>query len=37
MNPGNFIDAHIVDMDIFVRTPVWFVQIVDNFGNNYEC
>jgi len=23
-------------MDVFVRTPVWFVQILDNFGNNYE-
>jgi hypothetical protein len=26
-----------LDMDVFVRTPVWFVQISDNFGNNHEC
>ena len=24
-------------IDVFVRTPAWFVQIVDNFGNNHEC
>ena len=20
-----------------MRTPVWFVQILENYGNNYEC
>lgn len=23
-------------MDIFIRTPVWFVQIAKNYGQNYE-
>ncbi|KAH8798516.1 flavin-binding monooxygenase [Xylogone sp. PMI_703] len=27
---------HVNHMEVFVRTPVWFIQIIDNFGNNYE-
>ena len=23
-------------LDVFVRTPVWFVQIAENYGNNHE-
>ncbi|OPB44503.1 hypothetical protein A0O28_0028220 [Trichoderma guizhouense] len=27
---------YVKQMTVFVRTPVWFVQIMDNFGNNHE-
>ena len=27
---------HVKHMDVFVRTPVWFVQIAENYGNNHE-
>ena len=27
---------HVKHMDIFVRTGVWFVQIANNYGQNYE-
>ncbi|TVY17582.1 FAD-binding monooxygenase aflW [Lachnellula arida] len=27
---------HVKHMDVFVRTPVWFVQIMNHYGNNYK-
>lgn len=27
---------HVKHLDVFVRTPVWFVQIAENYGNNHE-
>ncbi|TVY37816.1 putative sterigmatocystin biosynthesis monooxygenase [Lachnellula subtilissima] len=27
---------HVKHMDVYVRTPVWFVQIMNNFGNNHK-
>ena len=27
---------HVSHLDVFVRTPVWLVEIVTNFGNNHE-
>ncbi len=27
---------HVKHMDIFIRTGVWFVQIANNYGQNYE-
>lgn len=27
---------HVQHMDVFVRTGVWFVQIANNYGQNYE-
>ena len=27
---------HVSHLDVFVRTPIWFIQIADNFGNNHE-
>lgn len=27
---------HITHMDVFIRTGVWFFQIANNFGQNYE-
>ncbi|MCJ1472259.1 hypothetical protein MMC13_000906 [Lambiella insularis] len=26
---------YVKHLDVFVRTPVWFIQIADNFGNNH--
>jgi hydroxyversicolorone monooxygenase len=27
---------HVKHIDVFVRTPVWFVQIANNYGANHE-
>lgn len=28
---------HVKSMDVFVRTPVWFAEIADHAGDNYDC
>jgi hypothetical protein len=28
---------HVKQMDVFVRTPVWFAEIAGHGGENHDC
>ena len=28
---------YVKSMDVFVRTPVWFAELADHSGDNYDC
>lgn len=31
------LQPHVKSMDVFVRTPVWFAEIADHAGENFDC
>lgn len=31
------LQPHVKSMDVFVRTPVWFAEIADHSGDNFDC
>lgn len=31
------IQPHVKQLDVFVRTPVWFAEFADHAGDNFHC
>ena len=34
---GPTMQPHAKSLDVFVRTPIWFAEIADHSGDNFDC